>query len=98
MAGRPPTSAGPSSAGFRSVRQRHCAPSSMPPRPVSDTAPAFTIREIRPDEYDELGEVTVRAYAAVPDDDPDYHPQLRNVARRVGRIPVLVAVDAGGRV
>jgi predicted N-acetyltransferase YhbS len=65
---------------------------------VSDSAPAFTIREIQPDEYEELGEVTVRAYAAVPDDDADYHPQLRDVARRAGRIPVLVAVDADGRV
>ena len=65
---------------------------------MADAAPAFTIREIQPDEYEELGEVTVRAYAAVPGDDVDYHPQLRNVARRAGRIPVLVAVDAGGRV
>ena len=75
-----------------------CAPNSTRPQPVADAAPAYTIREIEPDEYDELGEVTVRAYAAVPDDDPDYHPQLRNVARRAGRIPVLVAVDAGGHV
>ena len=63
---------------------------------MADAAPAFTIREIRPDEYEELGEVTVRAYAAVPGDDIDYHPQLRNVARRAGRIPVLVAVDPTG--
>ena len=75
-----------------------CAPSSKSPRPVVDAAPAYTVRGIEPDEYEELGEVTVRAYAAVPGDDPDYHPQLRNVARRAGRIPVLVAVDAGGRV
>ena len=40
----------------------------------------------------------MRAYAAVPGDDVDYHPQLRNVARRAGRIPVLVAVDPDGRV
>ena len=74
--------------------------SSKPPSPVSDatSGPAFTIREIHPDEYEALGEVTVRAYAAVTGDDPDYHPQLRNVARRAGRIPVLVAVDADGRV
>ena len=71
---------------------------STPRWPVADAAPAFTIREIRPDEYEALGEVTVRAYAAVPGDDIDYHPQLRNVARRVSRIPVLVAVDPDGRV
>ena len=65
---------------------------------MADAAPGFTIREIRPDEYEALGEVTVRAYAAVSDDDPDYHPQLRNVARRASRIPVLVAVDTEGRV
>ena len=75
-----------------------CVPSSKPPRPVGDAAPAFTIREIRPDEHQELGEITVRAYAAVPGDDAEYHPQLRNVARRAGRIPVLVAVDPDGRV
>ena len=61
--------------------------SSTPRWPVADAAPAFTIREIRPDEYEALGEVTVRAYAAVPGDDVDYHPQLRNVARRASPHP-----------
>jgi len=65
---------------------------------MADAPLEFTIREIRPEEYEELGEVTVRAYAAVPGDDVDYHPQLRNVARRASRIPVLVAVDPNGRV
>ena len=65
---------------------------------MADRGPAFSIREIRPDEYEALGELTVRAYAAVPGDDADYHPQLRNVARRASRIPVLVAVAPDGRV
>ena len=47
MAARPPTSAAGSPAGSRSASPRRCAPSSKPPRPVADAAPAFTIREIR---------------------------------------------------
>jgi predicted N-acetyltransferase YhbS len=65
---------------------------------MADAVQAFTIREIRPEEYEALGELTVRAYAATSDDDPDYHPELRNVARRASRIPVLVAVGPDGRV
>jgi hypothetical protein len=38
---------------------------------VADGGPAFSIREIRRDEYESLGELTVRAYAAVPGDDAD---------------------------
>src|SRR6187401_1468266 len=98
MADPPPTSAANSRAGSRSATPRRSVRNSTPRWPVADAAPAFTIREIRPDEYEALGEVTVRAYAAVPGDDIDYHPQLRNVARRAGRIPVLVAVDPDGRV
>src|SRR4029079_15893716 len=98
MADRLPTSAANSPAGSRSPTSRRSACSLMPRPPVADAAPSFTIREIRPDEYAALGEVTVRAYAAVPGDDSDYHPQLRNVARRASRIPVLVAVDPDGRV
>ena len=70
-------------------------PSSTPRWPVAEAAPAFTIREIRPDDYEALGELTVRVRCRL-DDDVDYHPQLRNVARRAARIPVLVAVDPDG--
>jgi ribosomal protein S18 acetylase RimI-like enzyme len=59
----------------------------------------FTIREIRPEEYHALGEVTVRAYAAAPSEaDAWYQGELRDVARRAGSIPVLVAVNPDGRV
>jgi GNAT superfamily N-acetyltransferase len=59
----------------------------------------FTIREVRPDEYDALGELTVRAYAAVPaETDLGYHGELRNVAKRAAVVPVLVAVAVDGRV
>jgi ribosomal protein S18 acetylase RimI-like enzyme len=60
--------------------------------------PPFTIREVRPDEYEALGDLTVRAYAAIPGETDDgYHPYLRDVASRAEWIPVLVAVDGEGR-
>ena len=34
---------------------------------------AFTIREVRPDEYETLGDITVRAYAAIPGE-TNHHP------------------------
>jgi ribosomal protein S18 acetylase RimI-like enzyme len=59
----------------------------------------FTIRVVRPGEYEALGEVTVRAYAAIPGEHDDgYHPYLRDVAGRAASVPVLVAVDDAGRV
>ncbi len=59
----------------------------------------YTIRAVRPDEYEALGELTVRAYAAVPGAaDTGYAGELRNVAKRAALLPVLVAVDADGRV
>lgn len=61
--------------------------------------PDVTIREVQPEEYEALGEVTVRAYAASPSDaDAGYQGELRDVARRASLVPVLVAVDADGRV
>lgn len=61
--------------------------------------PGFTIREIRPEEYEALGELTVRAYAAAPSEaDARYQGELRDVARRAALVPVLVAVDPDGRV
>jgi glyoxylase-like metal-dependent hydrolase (beta-lactamase superfamily II)/8-oxo-dGTP pyrophosphatase MutT (NUDIX family) len=45
--------------------------------------PRFAIREVRPDEFEALGELTVRAYAAIPGETDDgYHASLRDVARR----------------
>ena len=59
--------------------------------------PALTIREVRPDEYEALGELTVRAYAALPGTGTGYHAELRDVARRAAIVPVLVAVDPDDR-
>ena len=66
---------------------------------ADDRSPGFTIRDVRPDEYEALGELTVRAYASIPGETDDgYHPYLRDVARRAASVPVLVAVDDDGRV
>ncbi|MFD7319909.1 GNAT family N-acetyltransferase [Streptomyces sp. NPDC059875] len=62
----------------------------------------FTIRTVRPEEYEALGDLTARAYL---DDghldfgeDDDYLHLLRDVARRVAEAEVLVAVDRAGTV
>ncbi|MFJ3901025.1 GNAT family N-acetyltransferase [Streptomyces sp. NPDC090025] len=57
----------------------------------------FTIRAVRPEEYDTLGELTVRAYV---DDghlaaDDGYLVHLRDVAARAEVAEVLVAVEEG---
>jgi ribosomal protein S18 acetylase RimI-like enzyme len=54
------------------------------------------IRDARPDEYEAIGELVVLAYAGLDDDDPDYVDELRDTARRAGRVPVLVAVEGDG--
>ena len=57
------------------------------------------IREIRPDEYAALGEITVAAYLTVGEDGHDgYLDVVRDVARRAASCPVLVAVDDDGRI
>ena len=62
-------------------------------------SPGFSIREIRPDEYLALGEVTVRAYAdLLSPADTQYIAELRDVGSRAGAVPVLVAVDGDGQV
>ena len=59
----------------------------------------FTIREIRPEEYEALGEVTVQAYAdELSPHDAEYLDELRDVATRATAVPVLVAVDPEGRI
>lgn len=52
-----------------------------------------TIREARPAEYDAIGELTVEAYRQVGENDETYYPELRDVADRASKVPVLVAVD-----
>ncbi len=53
----------------------------------------FLVREIAPDEYTELGDLTVAAYRDVGETDEPYYAELRDVASRVAQVPVLVAVD-----
>ncbi|MDT9688247.1 N-acetyltransferase [Streptomyces sp. P9(2023)] len=60
----------------------------------------FTIRAVRPEEHEALGDITARAYL---DDghldfgeDDDYLHLLRDVPRRVAEAEVLVAVDRAG--
>lgn len=61
------------------------------------------IRLVRPDEHEHVGELTVRAYAAINpswahDDLDEYASELRDVAGRVSGADVLVAVDGEGTV
>ncbi|MGW4159646.1 GNAT family N-acetyltransferase [Streptomyces sp. NPDC004788] len=62
----------------------------------------FTIRAVRPEEYEELGEITGRAYLddgfLVFGDSDWYLGELRDVAKRAARSDVLVAVDGDGTV
>jgi ribosomal protein S18 acetylase RimI-like enzyme len=67
---------------------------------------AFTIREVRADDYAELGEITVAAYRSVDDaEERDrfrdewerYDDELRDVAARVSGCTVFIAADAEGR-
>jgi GNAT superfamily N-acetyltransferase len=56
------------------------------------------IREARPDEFAELGELTASAYLALGDGGAPggYDDVLRDVAARAAVCPVLVAVDEDG--
>jgi ribosomal protein S18 acetylase RimI-like enzyme len=56
------------------------------------------VREVRPDEFAALGEVTVAAYRTVGEDADGYLDFVRDVATRAAICPVLVAVDETGRV
>jgi len=57
------------------------------------------IRPVRTEEFTELGDLTVDAYAGIGhlDDDGEYEAELRDVAGRASGAVVLVAVD-GDRV
>jgi GNAT superfamily N-acetyltransferase len=61
---------------------------------------AVTVRPVRPEEADELGAITVAAYAALPGhvEEPDYDAELADVATRAKVAEVLVAVDDDDRV
>lgn len=54
----------------------------------------IAVREVRPEEYERLGEITVDAYREVGETDEPYYATLRDVAARAADVPVLVAVDA----
>ena len=61
------------------------------------------IREARPDEYGEIGDVTVRAYAEFFDDgaideDTSYLRRIGDVAGRASRTTIVVAVDDDGAI
>lgn len=64
-----------------------------------DGATGVRIRQIRPDDHERVGQLTVASYAAADAEvTDDYRSQLANVTRRLGDGDVLVAVDADDRV
>ena len=66
--------------------------------PAADVAGRLAIREVRPEEYDALGDLTVAAYRSSGELDPGYLEHIHDVGARAAVCPVLVAVDASGRV
>ncbi|WP_030758328.1 GNAT family N-acetyltransferase [Streptomyces griseus] len=60
----------------------------------------FTIRAVRPEEHEEVGELTARAYLddghLTFGEDDDYLPVMKDVARRAVEAEVLVAADPEG--
>ncbi|MFD3665953.1 GNAT family N-acetyltransferase [Streptomyces sp. NPDC058659] len=62
----------------------------------------FTIRAVRPEEYEELGELTGLTYLndglLLHGEDDFYLAMLRDTARRAREAEVLVAVDADDRI
>jgi ribosomal protein S18 acetylase RimI-like enzyme len=57
--------------------------------------PSFGVREARPEEYDELGRITVEAYRRAGETEDDYYPELLDVAARARHVPLLAAVEEG---
>ena len=57
------------------------------------------VRDVRPEEHEALGALTVAAYGALLGEDMDagYAEELADVAGRAGLVEVLVAVDDDGR-
>lgn len=56
----------------------------------------LTIRDVVPDEYEALGQLTLRAYRGVTEQPPCYEAELANVSHRAEHGVVLVAVEADG--
>jgi hypothetical protein len=54
-----------------------------------------TVRPVGAEEFDEVGEFIVTAYNSIAGvvADPDYDMELRRVAERAARVPVLVEVE-----
>lgn len=66
--------------------------------PEGRTLAAVEIREVRPEEHEEAGQVTLRAYEEFGVDDwGDYRDRIADIPGRADRTTVLVAVE-GGRV
>jgi GNAT superfamily N-acetyltransferase len=66
---------------------------------VTDAARRFVVREARPDEFAEVGHLTVEAYRQAGETEEDYFPELLEVAERAAVVPVLAAIEEGtGRV
>jgi GNAT superfamily N-acetyltransferase len=70
---------------------------------MTPPAPPLNIRPVRPQEYEALGKLLVKAYAALPsmpqpDEQPDYYAMLANVAGRTARpaLTVFVATNEAG--
>ncbi len=54
--------------------------------PAADP-PEITIREVRPEEYDALGDLTVAAYRSVGELDAGYHEHIHDVGVAGGGLP-----------
>ena len=59
----------------------------------------MAVRAVRPEEYEDLGALTVAAYRALlgPEMDADYAAELADVGGRAALVDVLVDVDEAGR-
>jgi GNAT superfamily N-acetyltransferase len=59
----------------------------------------MAVRDVMPEEYEALAELTVRAYRTLlgPELGSDYEAELADVAGRAALVDVLVAVDVDGR-
>ena len=65
---------------------------------MSRDGPDYEIREVRPSEFDRLGEITIAAYEGLDEElEPEYRRDLGKVRRRAKSCVVLVAVTPDGR-